>query len=90
MPLANLTMEPAHSNQELETRVLRFLYLKGVEDIDVEADGAVVTLRGRVFSERARRLCLDYCRHIPGVLHVQDELEIEEEIRKQNRPPVKG
>jgi hypothetical protein len=85
--------ETTRSEEELRNRILRFLYLKnvqGIEDVYAEVTGGVVTLRGSVPTDRDRRLCVNYCRHVPGVLSVKDELDTDEDIRPAKRRPVSG
>jgi osmotically-inducible protein OsmY len=72
---------PAAANRnDLEWRIRACLRdrlpgLKGV--IYVTAIGSTVAVRGTVNSPRDKRLCLDCCRHVPGVMRVVDDLVID-------------
>ena len=61
-----------------------------MEDVHAEVEGGIVTLRGRVPSERDRSLCTDCCRHVPGVLRVIDELVAEAESRSAKQRAIYG
>ncbi|MBI3866756.1 MAG: BON domain-containing protein [Planctomycetia bacterium] len=45
-----------------------------VQGIHVTVFGNTAVLRGKVRSLHDRRLCLECCRHVPGVMRVVDEL----------------
>ncbi len=79
--------------EDLKDRVRRFLHLKelrGMEDVQAEVVGGIVTLRGRVPSRRDRSLCTDCCRRVAGVLRVIDELVAGDEARDTHRHAVYG
>lgn len=76
--------------EDLRKRILRFLHLKnvsGIEDINAEVKGGVVTLSGRVSTARMKALCVEYCRHVAGVLHVLDDLSTRD-AQAQELPSV--
>jgi osmotically-inducible protein OsmY len=72
---------PSPTPRELAERVRRFLRDRVPEcvDVAVEASGCTVILHGHAPSSHAKRLCVECCRHIAGVVHVVDELEIDEQ-----------
>jgi osmotically-inducible protein OsmY len=46
-------------------------------DIHVTVIGSTAAIRGTVRSLEDRRLCLECCRHVPGVMRVVDDLIVE-------------
>jgi len=56
----------------------RFSSLQGVH---VTVFGTTVALRGKVPSKNDKRLLLECCRHIPGVMRVVNELIVADEIQ---------
>ena len=50
-----------------------------IEGIHVTVSGSTVVLRGKVRSSHEKRLCLECCRHVPGVMRVVDDLTIPEQ-----------
>jgi CheY-like chemotaxis protein len=72
---------PAKSSDEetLERRTTSFLYSRGLCErgqVVVKAAGSVVILCGELPSPQAKRLCLECCRRVAGVLGVVDQLRI--------------
>lgn len=64
----------------LEHRIVRFLQAHGlgsVEGFDIDVSGGTVVLRGHLPNRDAKRLCLECCRHVAGVVHLVDEVEID-------------
>lgn len=79
----DLLQEPqptSPSEEKLAERVRRFVNerVPGCEDLIVEDRGCCVILQGRVPSAHAKWLCLQCSRHVAGVIHVIDELQIDE------------
>jgi len=67
-------------DDSLQRRVLNFLQSRnilGVDELDIAADGGTITLRGIVASQDAKRLCLECCRHVAGVMTVIDQVTVE-------------
>lgn len=69
------------ADDELAQRVWNALYNLGVPELErmeiIEQNEGVITLRGRVASAHSKWQSLSCARHIPGVLRVIDELDIE-------------
>jgi osmotically-inducible protein OsmY len=66
--------------RDLQRRIMaclkdRFPALRGVH---VTVIGGTADLRGEVSSKTDKRLCVEYCRHVPGVLKIVDELIVAE------------
>jgi len=66
--------------RDLERRIMaclksRFPALSGVH---VTVIGGTADIRGEVASKNDKRLCVEYCRHVPGVLRIVDELVVAE------------
>jgi len=64
----------------LEHRIFRYLRargLTGTESLQLEVEDGTVRVGGRLHGRSERRLCLECCRHVPGVLNVIDEVELE-------------
>ena len=51
-----------------------------LERVHVTVIGNTAAMRGTLRSQHDKRLCLECCRHVPGVRRVVDELIIAEEI----------
>jgi osmotically-inducible protein OsmY len=47
--------------------------------VHVTAFGGTCVLRGTLSSAHEKRLCLECCRHVPGVIRVIDELVVTDE-----------
>ena len=78
---AMMDQETCGVSGELRQRVERFLTtrgIRGMEGFRVDVDGGVVVLRGRVASAHDRWLCVSCSSRVAGVLHVIDELEVED------------
>jgi hypothetical protein len=50
-----------------------------LQGIKVSVSGNTAAIRGRLRSPHEKRLCLECCRHIPGVMRVIDELIVLDE-----------
>jgi osmotically-inducible protein OsmY len=73
-------MQPDQRDTELERRVTSFLagkHLPGLRQIEVEARGGVVTLRGRVRTFYEKQLCHQCCRRVAGVLKFIDAVDVD-------------
>jgi osmotically-inducible protein OsmY len=73
-----------HSDRELRTRVVNYLFGQHVSDLrhlDVEARRGVVTLRGLVHTFHQKQLCLNCCQRVAGVLRIDDQIEVDSPIR---------
>jgi hypothetical protein len=49
-----------------------FLTVPGLAGLELSADGGHVVLKGTLPSTRAQWLCVECCRHVPGVIAVVD------------------
>ena len=70
-------VRPRVSDQELEHRVTSFLRgrgILGIEGLKVTARNGRVILGGRVYSQSAKWICYECCRHVTGVIDISDEL----------------
>jgi osmotically-inducible protein OsmY len=69
----------ARADRELKRRVVNYLHLRQVLDIQelkIHAQQGQVTVQGKLPSPQAKRLCLECCRRVAGVLQLIDELAI--------------
>ena len=57
--------------------------------VHVTVVGNTAVLRGKVRSLHEKRLCLECCRHVPGVMRVVDELIVADE-KLVNVDPEEG
>jgi osmotically-inducible protein OsmY len=79
----------AHTDRELERRVINFLdrqHFPGLRTVEVEAQGGVVTIRGRVKSYHERQLCIHCCQRVAGVVTLRDEVRVESRLEPHFRP----
>ena len=53
--------------------------LPELQGIHITVYGNTATLRGEVRSLHEKRLCLECCRHVPGVMRVVDDLTLAEQ-----------
>ena len=53
--------------------------IPGLKDVHVTVYGSTSVLRGRLLSAQEKRLCLEYCRSVPGVVKIIDELIVSDE-----------
>jgi osmotically-inducible protein OsmY len=68
-----------NSDEQLARRVRNFILariLPAANFVDVEADGEIVTLRGRVGSFYQKQLWLNGAQRVAGVRRVIDEIEV--------------
>lgn len=66
-------------DRELTRRILHTLCCHGILEVEsrnVRVAGGVVTIRGQFPSERERWVCLEFCRHVAGVLRVVDQCQV--------------
>lgn len=66
-------------DRDLERRVLNFLISRQVpcaHQIDISADGGVVTLRGRVASYYHKQLCVHCAQRVAGVIRIIDQVRV--------------
>lgn len=65
---------------DLQRRIMACLNRRfpGLRDVHVTVIGHTAEVRGKVSSPSDRRLCLEYCRHVPGVIRIVDELTVAE------------
>lgn len=78
-------------DDSLQRRVLNFLQsrnISGADELDISADGDTITLRGIVASQHAKRLCLECCRHVAGVMKVIDYVTVEKLKQDQDSDPT--
>jgi len=83
-----ITPAPAHfaqgdtsRGQDLKWRITACLRdrLPNLQGIRLTVIGNTVAIRGPVASVQEKRLCIECCRHVPGVVRVVDELLVAEE-----------
>lgn len=70
-------------NGELERRVdsyLRSREIRCLESIEIEVHRGTVVVRGRVPSAGVKHQVRECCRHVAGVFHVIDQLEVQAEL----------
>ena len=66
---------------ELRRRIVNFLHSRnvpGVHQVRIDAASGTIFLHGRVPSTQARRLCVECCRRVAGVIRLIDGLEVPE------------
>ena len=66
----------ASEGHDLKWRILACFRCRipEVTGIHVAVFGSTAVLRGKVRSSHDKRLCLECCRHVPGVMKVVDDL----------------
>lgn len=57
--------------------------------IHITVFGNTAALRGEVDSLSEKRLCIEYCRHVPGVMRVVDDLTVGKQKRTYLDPDGK-
>ncbi len=65
---------------DVTRRIVNLLWQRGgpwLATVDVRFDRGTATLSGTVRSFHERQLCIDCCRHVPGVHRVVDELKVD-------------
>lgn len=70
----------AVSKHDLETQVRDYLFesrIPMLRNVEVEACGGRVTLRGRVRRYYYKQLCLSFCLRVAGVRDVDDQIVVE-------------
>jgi osmotically-inducible protein OsmY len=70
-------------SEDLKGRVMACLQDRNadVRGIHLTVFGGTVAIRGYVRSLKEKRLCVECCRHVPGVMRVVDDLIVAEEMR---------
>jgi len=53
--------------------------IPGLQGIHITVFGNTAALRGKVRSLKEKRVCVECCRHVPGVMRVVDELIVADE-----------
>jgi osmotically-inducible protein OsmY len=77
--MIGLIQEPAsldQSDRDLQRRLRNFLQAReipGSLNIGIDVHRGTVVLRGSLPSPQARRLCLECCRHVAGVIDLKDD-----------------
>lgn len=71
------TIVQSHDD-ELRQHVAEFLASRGLrwKRLQVTVSSGVVVVDGRATSERDKRLCLECCRHVAGVVRVIDQIQV--------------
>lgn len=67
------------ADERLRQRVLRSLCARGAPEnvcLQLEVHGATVVLRGPVRTQDVKWRCDAICRHVPGVRHLDNRLEV--------------
>lgn len=66
---------------DLKSRIVACLNVRfpGLRGIRVTVFGNTADLRGEVRSLQEKRLCVECCRHVPGVTRVVDDLTLTEQ-----------
>ena len=68
-----------HDDQDLARRIIGFLHIRQmphVKQLEVNVTAGRLVIRGHVASEHDKRLCLELCQHVAGVVRVADELRV--------------
>src|SRR5687768_8704160 len=81
------TVLQSHDN-ELKNRILTCIHslrIVRVEGLQVRVAGGIATVCGRLRSTRDYDLCLQFCRRVPGVVRIVDELEVDPPFANQFR-----
>jgi len=65
---------------DLQRRIMACLknHFPALRGVHVTVIGSTAALRGEVSSKNDKRLCLEYCRHVPGVIRIVDDLIVVE------------
>ena len=87
-PIATYFAEPDSTERhELMWRIMACLRgrLPEIEGLHVAVVDHTAALRGTLRSQHDKRLCVECCRHVPGVMRVVDELTVTE-IGSSARP----
>lgn len=56
-----------------------------LRDIHITVFGNTAALRGEVRSLSEKRMCIECCRHVPGVIRVVDDLVVAEQSTASHR-----
>ena len=84
--MSQLTLPPsAPADGDLRRRVASFLasrYLPALRSLDIEAQGGIVTLRGRVSTFYEKQVAISSCRRVAGVLRLIDAVDVQSPVRK--------
>jgi osmotically-inducible protein OsmY len=79
MVLAASDVHQIEADRDLERRITRFLLDKqvpGLRNLEVEAHGGQVTLRGCVQSFYEKQLSHSLCRRVAGVIRLIDAVDV--------------
>lgn len=70
------------SRHGIELRIVACLRdrIPDLQGVHVTAIGSTAVLRGELPSSHDKWICLECCRHVPGVIRVVDELIVVEEV----------
>lgn len=78
MPLDELPL--SESDHNLLQRITDFLYQKGYSphrDLEIRVEQGVVLMRGRMATFYLRQVAIECVRHVAGVTHVIDLIEVD-------------
>jgi osmotically-inducible protein OsmY len=69
------------NGDDLKRRIMAYLKdrLPDLYGAHVTVIGNTAALRGAVRSPQEKRLCVEYCRHVPGVTKIVDNLSVADE-----------
>ena len=85
-PLPSVQQPPRSVECELTDRIRRFLHMRVPHnndlDLVIETRAGTVILGGRVETLDTKRRCVEYCRHVAGVVDVIDEIDVKARQRK--------
>jgi hypothetical protein len=73
---------------DLARRIVSFLHSRRLPDVArlrIETAGERVVLRGSFRTNRERELCLELIRHVHGVIHIDDQTELEPVATRPSR-----
>lgn len=71
---------PAPADKELESRIANYLLDRNLSrpgQLEIEAAGGTVTIRGRVRTFYQRQLYVHHCGRVDGVCRLVDEIEVD-------------
>jgi len=76
--MATETFATGTTRLDLKRRILACLRerLPDLPEICVTVIGGTAAVRGELRSVQEKRFCLECCRHVPGVMCVEDELVV--------------
>lgn len=80
------------NDHELAQRIANFLLarnIEGLENVGINVTGGVVTLSGKLPTAHDKFLCVECCRHVAGVVRLNDKLKIRGDATQDGQPTRK-